>query len=267
MRHVCLVNKKNIILSHQQQKKTSLKNLIFNTNKNYAGRNNSGHTTVYTKGRRNKRLYRLIDFKRQIYNIPARIYTKEYDAHRSSYISLIVYSNFICCYILSVLNVNIGDYVTSYKTDHLYELLYKKGDSNKLFYLPIGSFIHNVELWPKQGSIYIRSAGTYGKILKKTKNKVLIELPSKSYCYTSMHSFATLGVVSNNMHNKRVLGKAGRNRWLGYKSKVRGVAMNPVDHPHGGGEGKRSADSLKKSPWGKINKWVNKKRIKYLDLI
>jgi len=267
MRHVCLIDKS--ILSNKQKKQSGITNLIFNKKKNYSGRNNSGHITIYTKGNRHKKSFRIIDFKREYYNIPATIYSIEYDPNRSSFISLIIYKNFICCYILSVHHLKIGDTITSYKTDFLFELLYNKGDSSKLLYLPIGGIIHNIELWPNNGGIYVRSAGTYGKILKKITscNKALIVLPSTNYLYASLYSSATLGIVSNYNHNKQILGKAGRKRWLGKKSKVRGVAMNPVDHPHGGGEGKRSDDSFKKSPWGKIIKWKNKKKIKIFDLI
>lgn len=264
MRHVCLINKN--ILSNDKNK---LNKLVFLKKKNFAGRNNNGRITVYTKGPRKKKLYRLIDFKRQYYNVPATIYSLEYDPNRSSFISLIVYKNNLFCYILSIEHLRIGECIVSYNTDALFELLYQKGDSNKLLFLPVGGIIHNVELWPSYGGIYIRSAGTYGKILKKLYhcNKALIVLPSKSYCYVSLYSSATIGVVSNGLHNKIILGKAGRNRWLGRKPKVRGVAMNPVDHPHGGGEGKRSDDAFKKSPWGKILKWKNKKKIKFFDLI
>ena len=267
MRHVCLINKN--ILSNNINKLNYLKKLIFLNKKNYSGRNNSGHITVFTKGPRKKKLYRVINFKRDIYNIPGIIYSVEYDPNRSSFISLLVYKNNICCYILSVQHLKVGDVIKSYNSDALFELLYKKGDNNKLLFLPVGGIIHNLELWPGNGGIYIRSAGTYGKILKKLYNcnKVLIELPSKSSFYASLFSSATLGIVSNPTHNKIIIGKAGRNRWLGRKSIVRGVAMNPVDHPHGGGEGKRSDDSFKKSPWGKIRKWKNNKKIKILDLV
>lgn len=266
MRHVCLINK-NILSNKNKNEK--IHNLMLNINKNFSGRNNSGHITVFTKGKRKNRFYRYINYNRNIYNIPGIVYSNEYDPNRSSFISLIVYKNNICCYILGIKQLIVGDIITSYKDNYLNEMLYKKGDSNQLLYLPISSLIHNLELWPKFGGIYIRSAGTYGKISKKLLgfNKVLVELPSNTFVYVSSFSCATLGIVSNLNHNKIVLGKAGRKRWLGYKSVVRGVAMNPVDHPHGGGEGKRSADSFKKSPWGKILRWNNKKKIKIFDIV
>lgn len=260
MRHVCLVDKKIL------RKKNSVTKLFWNKRiKNFSGRNNSGHTTVYTKSFKKKRLFRIIDYKRNIFNIPAVVYSNEYDPNRSSFISLLVYKNFTCCYILGIQNIDIGTYVNNYNSKSKKNfLLYKKGDKNKLLYFNTGSIIHNLEYLPNNGAIYIRSAGTYGKLIKKYLrfNKALVELPSGCTFYASIYSSATLGIVSNPLHNKVNLGKAGRSRWLGKKSSVRGVAMNPVDHPHGGGEGKKSAPSLKRSPWGKISKWKNKKEIK-----
>lgn len=208
MRHVCILEKS--ILSSN---KNGVSNkLLFNRNiKNYAGRNNSGRITVYTKGVKRKRLYRIIDYKRNIYNVPALIYSTEYDPNRSSFISLIIYKNHICCYISSINNLNIGTYITTYKNNNL---LYKKGDNNKLLFFNTGAIIHNLEYLPNNGGIYIRSAGTYGKIIKKYLrfNKALVELPSKSIFYASIYSSATLGVVSNPNYNMINIGKAGRNR-------------------------------------------------------
>ena len=265
MRHVCLIDKTLL------RKKNSVTKLFWNKKiKNFSGRNNTGSISVYSKGTRKKRLFRIIDYKRNILNIPGIIYSNEYDPNRSSFISLVVYKNFICCYILGIQNLDIGSYIYNYNSNFKKNsLFYKKGDKNILLYLSTGSIIHNLEYLPNNGSIYIRSAGTYGKIIKKYLrfNKALIQLPSGYTLYSSIYSSATLGIVSNPLHNKVSLGKAGRNRWLGKKSSVRGVAMNPVDHPHGGGEGKKSAPSFKRSPWGKISKWKNKKKIKKFHLI
>ena len=259
MRHVYLINK-NILCQ-----KKAIKHLASSVIKSKAGRNNSGKITVHTKG---KKFYnnkpRRVSYKRFNYNISGYIYRYEYDPNRSSFISLIIYKNYICCYILGVKNTFKGDIIHSYNFDIMSDeemnKIYKKGDSNKLLYLPVGSFIHNIERFPNSGGVYARSAGTYGQIFKKDiiNNKALIILPSNKKLYLSLNSYATLGVVSNERHKDQVIGKAGRNRWLGKKSKVRGVAMNPVDHPHGGGEGKKSP-TYKKTPWGKIKKWVNKK--------
>jgi len=266
MRHVCLIDKK--ILSNNNKSIPINKITVF-LGKKHSGRNNSGHITVFTKGKQHPRYYRYIDFKRCVNNIPGIIYSNQYDPNRSAFISLVFFKNGIVSYIISVQQLCIGDIIYSRKGIYLDEISYNKGDNSQLLYFPISSVIHNLELWPHKGSIYIRSAGTYGVILKKLffLNKVLIELPSKNLFYASIFSKATLGIVSNPQHKNIILGKAGRKRWLGMKSNVRGVAMNPVDHPHGGGEGKRSADSFKKSPWGKILRWKNKRKIKLFDLV
>lgn len=258
MRHVCLVDRSTLSMY-----KSNIKLFLNMKISNKVGRNNEGSITVYTKSSRNKKLYRLIDFNRNIYNIPGIVYTTEYDPYRSSYISLIVYRNNICTYILSINNVCTGDIINTYKTISKY---YNKGDCANLLTLPVGSIIHNLEYLPTYGSIYIRSAGTYGKVLRRhtRTNTVLVLLPSKYTFYASIFSKATIGVLSNIHHKSIKLGKAGRSRWLGIKPNVRGVAMNPIDHPHGGGEGKRSADAHKKSPWGKIHKWYNRKIINKL---
>ena len=267
MRHLRLINKS--ILSNNNNNNI-ISNLTVNISKN-SGRNHHGHITVFTKNTSTSLIkrYRFIDFKRHIFNVPGIVYSIEYDPNRSSFISLVLYKNNICCYIISVNGLNIGDKIQSYNNFSIHEKSYDKGDNNQLLYLPISSIINSLELWPRKGGIYIRSAGSYGKILKKLVhiNKVLIELPSNSLLYASIFSRATIGICGNINHNKIVLGKAGRNRWLGTKPIVRGVAMNPIDHPHGGGEGKRSSDPLKKSPWGRILKWNNKKKIKFLDII
>lgn len=267
MRHLRLINKS--FLSNNN-KNAPLSNLTIALSKN-SGRDNKGHTSVYTKSKSKsfRRHYRYIDYKRNICNLPGMVYSIEYDPNRSSFISLILYRNNICCYIISISGLGIGEQIYSYNNSYLEYKSYNKGDCHQLLYLPISSMIHNLELWPNKGGVYIRSAGVYGKILKKILpiNKVLIELPSNFLFYASIFSRATLGLCGNVNHNRIVLGKAGRSRWLGCKPIVRGVAMNPIDHPHGGGEGKRSSDSLKKSPWGRIFKWNNKRKIKFMDLI
>lgn len=242
MRHVCLVDKKNIL----SKVTTTITTLKLSNNKNSAGRNNSGKVMVFTKGRQHKRLYRIIDNKRINKNVPGIVYSIEYDANRSSFISLVVYSNHVYCYILSIHNVGVGSTLMSYdKAPSSNMINYRHGDNNRLVYINTGVIIHNVEYLPGYGGILIRAAGTCGKVIKKYNNlrKVLVELPSKIRFFTSLYSFATIGVVSNKMHKYIVKGKAGRSRWLGTKSCVRGVAMNPVDHPHGGGEGKKSNPS------------------------
>lgn len=257
MRHVCLIDTSTLRKNNRFYPLFSKKHF-----KNFSGRNNRGRITSLRKMSKHKKSYRLVDTKRSLYNIKGFIYSYEYDPNRSSFISLIVYNNFICCYILSIQNTFTGDIVCSYSYENEDIPFFNKGDNHFLLFIPSGSLIHNLESLPGHGGIYIRSAGTYGKIIKKYMNykRVLICLPSNQYIYASIYSRCTIGIVSNVYHNKISLGKAGRNRWLGNKSKVRGVAMNPVDHPHGGGEGKKSNPSFKRSPWGKISKWRNKKK-------
>ena len=207
MRHVCIVNKYFLSKSNRLNKLYLNKEI-----KNHAGRNNSGSITVRTKGSKHKRKYFIIDNKRFLFNLPAVVYSNEYDCNRTSFISLLVFKNNICCYILSIHNLNIGDVVTSYNRN--INTLYKKGDRNKLIYLTTGSIVHNIEYLPSNGGTFIRSAGTFGKLLKKyySLNKALVELPSKVQFFTSLHSYATLGSLSNKDHNKRIIGKAGRKR-------------------------------------------------------
>lgn len=270
MRHVCLINKK--ILWNKNALNALL---IYNLSK--AGRNHTGKVTMHSKGKMfHRSKYRLITNKRFNCTVPGNIYRLEYDPNRSSFISLVLYKNNLFCYVLGVKHLKLGDTICSYNADvkslndykhrSMYHL-YNRGDSNQLNYFMIGTILHNIERFPNSGGVYIRSAGTYGKLLKKhlEVNKALIQLPSNKFIYLSLSSYATFGVVSNEWHEDRVLGKAGRSRWLGFKSTVRGVAMNPVDHPHGGGEGKKWV-SLRKTPWGRIKKWKNKRilRGKYL---
>lgn len=257
MRHVLLVNK-NILY-----KKRFIKKLTLIKTNNFSGRNNTGKICVFSKGKKAHRSSSRILRTKGIsyYNIPGSVYRFEYDPNRSSFISLVVYPNKIYCYVLGVKNINIGDFIYWYNNDiDFNNIVYNKGDTHFLRFLPLGSLIHNIELYPNKGGIFSKSAGTYSILLKKhfKINKALIKLPSKKKIYISLDSSATLGIVSNESHFSQSLGKAGRSRWLGYKSIVRGVAMNPIDHPHGGGEGKKWV-SLKKTPWGKIKKWINKK--------
>lgn len=205
MRHVCLVDKRHLF---KNRSATCLTGGVIKKN---AGRNNSGSITVRSRCSTSRK-YIYIDYKRCIYNIPGVIFSKEYDSNRSSFISLVLYKNNICSYILSVHGTYIGDII--YTHNYNIKKYYFKGDSNFLLFLAPGSIVHNMEYTPGSGSKILRSAGTYGKLLKKYhhSNKVLIELPSKKRLYTSTFSKATLGTVSNKYYNKVSLGKAGRKR-------------------------------------------------------
>lgn len=264
MRHVLIIDKSFL------SKKKKILSLIQIKN-NFSGRNVSGHTTVFSKSNKNKsrNFYRIIDYKRLNHNIPGKIFRFEYDPNRSSFISLVRYYNNIYCYILGVKGTKIGDLLYSYNYNILAFKVYryKKGDSNQIAFLVKGSILNNIEFNPGLGSRLVRSAGTYGLLLNKYNkiNKALIELPSKIKVYLSIYSRATVGIICNEFHNKVSLGKAGRSRWLGKKPIVRGVAQNPIDHPHGGGEGKKNNSVLKKNAWGKALKWktMSKKNVLY----
>jgi large subunit ribosomal protein L2 len=208
---VYLINKK--ILCRDKSVR-ELKSTICNK----AGRNNTGAITVFSKGKRwHTKQVRTLLHKRINHNVAGVIYRMEYDPNRSSFISLLVYKNKVCCYVLSIKNTDIGFEVTAYnEVVGAYAVqskrAYRVGDSNKLCNLFIGSIISNLEKYPDSGSTYIRSAGAYGKVIKKHRRLCLIALPSNKLIYASLASFATLGVISNEAHIKQVIGKAGRNR-------------------------------------------------------
>jgi large subunit ribosomal protein L2 len=211
------------------------------------GRNNQGRITTRHKGGGHKRRYRLIDFKRNKYNIEGKVSSIEYDPNRNTFISLIQYNDGEKRYILYPEKLKIGDIVFSGKNAEI-----KIGNSLSLENIPLGTDIHNVELIPGKGGQLIRAAGTSAKILAKENNFVVLRLSSKEIRIFKKECFATIGKLSNSdIYNVR-LGKAGRNRWLGIRPTVRGSVMNPVDHPHGGGEGRCPIGKPRPlTPWGK----------------
>jgi len=211
------------------------------------GRNNQGRITTRHKGGGHKRRYRLIDFKRNKYNIEGKVSSIEYDPNRNTFIFLIQYNDGEKRYILYPEKLKIGDIVFSGKNAEI-----KIGNSLSLENIPLGTDIHNVELIPGKGGQLIRAAGTSAKILAKENNFVVLRLSSKEIRIFKKECFATIGKLSNSdIYNVR-LGKAGRNRWLGIRPTVRGSVMNPVDHPHGGGEGRCPIGKPRPlTPWGK----------------
>ena len=211
------------------------------------GRNNRGIITVRHRGGGHKRLYRLIDFKRNKTNIEGRIVSVEYDPNRNSRIALVQYKDGEKRYILHSKNLNVGDLVYSGSNIPL-----KVGNSMPLGEIPLGTSIHNIELIPQKGGQIVRSAGTFAKILAKEGNYVTLRLPSKEIRLLRKECFATIGEISNSDIFLVQSGKAGRTRWLGKRPTVRGSVMNPCDHPHGGGEGRAPIGRTRPlTPWGK----------------
>lgn len=209
------------------------------------GRNFTGRITCRHRGGGHKRRYRLIDFRRDKSNIPAKVASIEYDPNRSARIALLHYNDGEKRYILAPHNLNLGDTVISGEQADI-----RPGNALPLRNIPLGTLLHNVELKPKKGAQLIRSAGTYGQLMAKEGNYAQIKFPSNEVRMVLLDCQATVGQVSNLEHENISLGKAGKTRWLGRRPKVRGVAMNPVDHPLGGGEGKSSGGRHPVTPWG-----------------
>ena len=213
------------------------------------GRNNTGRITIRHRGGGHKRRYRLIDFKRNKFDIPGKVATIEYDPNRSAYISLIHYSDGDKRYILSPLGLKVGDPILSGDNAPL-----KVANALQLKNIPAGLFVHNIEMEPGKGGQLVRSAGSSAQVMAHADGFCTLKLPSGEVRMVRENCMATIGQVGNRSHEQVVSGKAGRTRWLGRRPKVRGVAMNPVDHPMGGGEGKSSGGRHPTSPWGKPTK-------------
>ncbi len=209
------------------------------------GRNNSGRITVRHRGGSHKRKYRIIDFKRNKDDIPAVIERLEYDPNRSANIALVLYKDGERRYILQPKGLKAGDKIISGEN-----VAISKGNTMPLKNIPLGTLIHCIELKPKKGAQLARSAGASVQLAAKEGNYVTIKLRSGEVRKVLADCRATIGEVGNQEHNLRKLGKAGASRWRGVRPTVRGVAMNPIDHPHGGGEGKTSGGRHPVSPWG-----------------
>lgn len=224
-----------------------------------SGRNNMGHITVRHKSAGHKKSFRVIDFKRDKYDLVAQVERIEYDPNRTAFIALIKYSDGIFSYILAPHKLAVGDSIISSRT--LIDV--KVGNAMPLGVIPIGAIVHNIELKPGCGGAVSRAAGTYAQLVGKDGGYALVKMQSGEIRLFSLESMATIGSVSN-IDNKNIsIGKAGRSRWLGIRPTVRGVAMNPVDHPHGGGEGKTSGGRHPVSPTGKSAKGkITRKRSK-----
>jgi large subunit ribosomal protein L2 len=221
------------------------------------GRSNRGEITSWWRGGGHKRAYRLIDFRREKFNIPAKVATVEYDPNRSSRIALLHYADGEKRYILQPVGLKVGDTIVS--GDNV-DIL--PGNCLPLKNIPLGTLVHNVEIKPGKGGQIARSAGSAVQLVAKEGLMASVKMPSGEIRLISIECLATVGQVGNIDHENVSIGKAGRNRWKGHRPHVRGVAMNPVDHPLGGGEGKSSGGRHPVSPWGQPTKGYKTRRNK-----
>ena len=224
------------------------------------GRNNSGRITSWQRGGGHKRLYRIIDFKRRHDDIQAKVERLEYDPNRSAFIALIKYKDDKLSYILAPNRLKDGDSVISGDKVDI-----KPGNCMPLKNMPVGTIVHNIELKIGKGGQIARSAGTYAQLLGKDRGNAILKLQSGEQRLVRIECRATVGAVSNADHQNINLGKAGRSRWLGKRPNVRGVVMNPVDHPHGGGEGRTSGGRHPVTPWGVSTKGKRTRKNKRTD--
>ncbi len=236
-------------------KSTPEKSLTASLSKS-AGRNNKGRITTRHRGGGHKRRYRIIDFKRNKDGVPAKVFAIEYDPNRSARIALLHYADGEKRYILAPNTLVVGNTVQSGEGSDI-----KVGNALKLKDLPVGSFIHNVELKPGKGGQLGRSAGTAIQLMAKEGKYAQLKMPSGEIRMISLECKATYGIVGNSSHENISIGKAGRSRWLGKRPSVRGVVMNPVDHPMGGGEGRTSGGGHPVSPWGQKAKGLKTRKV------
>jgi large subunit ribosomal protein L2 len=213
------------------------------------GRNNSGRITARFQGGGHKRTYRVVDFKRRKFDVPATVERLEYDPNRSAFIALVKYDDGELSYILAPQRLVAGDKVIAAESADV-----KPGNAMRLSSMPVGTIVHNVELKPGKGGQVARSAGTYAQLVGRDQGWAILRLNSGEQRVVHGSCLATVGAVSNPDHGNISLGKAGRQRWLGKRPHNRGVTMNPVDHPHGGGEGRTSGGRHPVTPWGKPTK-------------
>jgi len=213
--------------------------------KKTGGRNNLGRITMRHRGGGSKRLYRIIDFRRNKIGIPGKVASIGYDPNRSARIALINYADGEKRYILAPVGLGVGDTITAGPDSDI-----RPGNALKLRDIPVGTFIHNIELEPGRGGVLVRSAGTSAQLMAKEGKKAFIRLPSGELRLALLECMATIGQIGNEDHENLTSGKAGKTRWLGRRPHVRGMVMNPVDHPMGGGEGRSKSHKHPVSPWG-----------------
>jgi large subunit ribosomal protein L2 len=242
-RFLVKIDNKNIVTTNKPYKK------LTSPLKSSNGRDSFGHISTRHKGGGHKKLYRHISFARKFFG-NSTIKTIEYDPNRNCFISLVQNSDKTFEYILAFDGVKVGQEITSSRA----ECDFTNGNTMPIKYIPVGLNIHNIEMKVGAGGKLVRSAGNFATLIAKDEEKAMIRMPSGEMRYISLHCFATIGTVSNPEYKNICLGKAGRKRWLGIRPTVRGVAMNPVDHPHGGGEGKTGTGGTPVTPWGKPTK-------------
>ena len=252
-RHAVLANKEHVW-------KGSSEKSLTRKYKSIAGRNNSGRITLRHRGGGHKKKYRIIDFKRQKIDTQATVIRIEYDPIRTAYIALIEYEDKTKSYIIAPDKLKIGDKIQSGEKVDI-----RIGNAMPLKSIPVGTVIHNVEMKPGKGAQIARSAGSSVNLLAVDSGKAIIKLNSGEIKNVADNCFATVGTVSNLENKNTKIGSAGRKRWLGFRPKVRGVAMNPIDHPHGGGEGRTSGGRHPSTPWGKPTKGYKTRKNKKTD--
>lgn len=234
------------VLTFEEITRTEPERSLLAPLKNKAGRNNMGRMTVRHQGGGHKRRYRLIDFKRNKDGIPARVASIEYDPNRSANIALLHYADGFKAYIIAPNGLMVGQEIVNGEGADI-----KIGNTLKLKNIPVGTHIHNIEMKPGKGGQLVRSAGGSAQLMAKEGNYATLRLPSGEMRMIHLECRATIGQVGNLDHENISIGKAGRNRWLGKRPSVRGAVMNPVDHPHGGGEGRNPIGRNPVTPWGK----------------
>ncbi len=255
LRHTVLVREDGV-----SSKNDNIVKALLGPKKSKAGRNNQGRITVRRKGGGVKKRYRVIDFRRNKEEIPATVKEIVYDPNRTCNLALIAYVDGERSYILCPMGLGVGDKVISSPEADI-----KVGNSKQIKHIPVGTLVHNVELNPGGGGQMARSAGAYIQVMAKERGIALLRMPSGEIRKVKEECRATVGQVGNIDHEKISLGKAGRSRYLGRRPKVRGVVMNPVDHPHGGGEGRTSGGRHPVTPWGQPTKGFKTRQNKRTD--
>lgn len=245
------------VLSGEGLTKKEPERSLLETKTSKGGRNNTGRITTRFRGGGHKRRYRVVDFKRDKNNVPAKVVAIEYDPNRSARLALLHYKDGDKRYILAPDGLEVGGEVLSSRSADI-----KAGNSLQLRYIPAGTMIHNIEMKIGKGGQMVRSAGTAAQLMAKEGDYAHVRLPSSEVRLVHLNCRATVGQVSNVLHARVSLGKAGRTRWLGRRPHNRGVTMNPVDHPMGGGEGRTSGGRQPCSPWGQLSKGLKTRKNK-----